>query len=69
MNNITELGKYRELQHCKTLFDVTLGKFSDRRIALTFDGSYESVTMDRENFEKMVKNARSIMGWAEDFQR
>jgi hypothetical protein len=65
MNNVIDLDEYRETHEQKSLSDVWLRKFSSRRIELAFDKWRKGLSLDRDNFEKMVRNARSIMGWDE----
>jgi hypothetical protein len=65
MNNVIDLDEYRETREQKSLSDVWLRKFSSRRIELAFDKWRKGLSLDRDNFEKMVRNARSIMGWDE----
>jgi hypothetical protein len=60
---VINLEDYKERKDREKLFTVTICKSSPTKIRFKFDNMLESVGLDRENFEKMVKNARAIMGW------
>jgi len=63
MAGVVDLREWIEQKERRTLSDVTIGKFSDKRIGFAFSKCRDGMSLDRENFEKLVQNTRRIMGW------
>lgn len=61
--DITKLADYREKKEQENDFTVNIGRHSSTRINFSFGGYRESLTLNRQNFEKLVKYTRLIMGW------
>jgi hypothetical protein len=63
-DNVTVLTEWLAEREGETLFQFRIAKFSERRTMLIFDDEpRDCVTLDRYNFEKMVREIRKMMGW------
>jgi len=63
MSRVVNLRKWIEQKEQRTISEVSIGKFSEDRVCFSFSKWRQGMSLDRENFESLVRNTRSIMGW------